>query len=172
MITLEKSKLSWHESTFLHNSNRIAFQTKYKKWGAKLIIKHGMGLWYNLINDDHLGGIVTDWHSTNCTLSLTIPSGGTIAFNFHQPVGLCSSVILSSPAYFTKEVDEFLNDFLYLMGYTNLFISIHSMQSNMSSEMLKETLPKWGYEPYIQLNNRRTQRDLILYTKTLKAWLF
>lgn len=172
MITLEKSKLSWHASTFLHNANKVAFQEKYKKWDAKLVIKHGMGLWFNLITDAALGGIVNDWHGSNCALSLTTPNGGGVTFNFHQPVGLCSSVILSSPAYYTKEIDEFLNDFLYLMGYTNLFVSIHGMQSTMSSEGLKELLPKWGYEAYIQLNNRRTQRDLILYTKTLKAWLF
>lgn len=172
MITLEKSKLSWTASTFLTDTTRQAFQKKYKGWSAKLVIESGEGRWFNLIEDESLVGIVTDWLGAKCTLSIKKGEKYSYKYTFRQPPALCSTVYLTSPTYLNPEIEEFFNDFLYLMGYTNVMISIRYDQHCLTEEALEKELPKWGYTPYMKLNNRRTQSELLLYTKTLKAWLF
>lgn len=161
-ISVPIDNSSWHGNTFLNNDNYEKFKKKYKNYDVRVVIHNGTGVFLNM-KDDKFSSLVTDWQGVPGTLIIHTGKGGLIrkvTVPFHQPMGLCSSVIFSRVAGLTGDEWDLINDFFYYMGYTTAFIST-------TTEAVVELAKTKGYEPYMFLQNRRTHNNVTLLFKVL-----
>lgn len=172
MIVINKAEGKWHNTTF-NDANLITrFRKKYTDWDFKIVVQHGNGIWVDVMKDPvhAVTKLVNDWGGSLCSCTLANEKLGIkVSFSFRQPYILCSSVELSPPSILVSPMADLVHEFLYLMGYTNIFISVReSSTCYQYKDALEPILEKDGYISYMKLNNRRTGNNITLYTKTLK----
>jgi hypothetical protein len=175
MIEIKTDNHFYNQNTFISEEKLQEFRKKYKHIDhAKLTVydktRTGTNLVYDLIKAERLIDIVKDFGS-EISLSVRFEERDDL-FNIRQMPGMCGAVFI----YFTNicgySLDKvrFVEDLLYLMGFTVLFISERAQKKCYDGDTITDgsvVLTRIGFNQYMKIPNRRTKNDIILYYKQL-----
>jgi len=163
MINLKPDNRTFQTHTFINEKVEEAFREKHKNITAKMIARDG-SLESNIDLSHRLSVLVKDWGSkVRFELHVIHSNVSNDVFYYAQVGGLCGAVTIYMSSWeATDNVFEWLEDFLYLLGYSVIFISLRST---------RDFIRVRGYNSYMTLNNRRTSNDITLYYKQLNFTL-
>lgn len=149
-----------NEKTFAKPEVVVEFTEKWKDYNP--ILKKENGEVVDLVGSNR------DWRDQ--ILYVSLKSVGSIYIR--QMPGLCGiAVIYFSNQLFTDpKAYELVEEILLYMGYTVLMVSeITGKKQFMRDEwsVIINNFDTFGFQPYFELNNRRTGNNVTLYYKHL-----
>lgn len=172
MIQLEPVKESFFFWTMLADAKWEEFVQKY----AKIFEKYSILFTKRNIDDNTTSGqeinsskpkdLVKDHHSYKLMTLSFKNDDEQVTYMLQQQPGLCAVINLTSITRkcIINPVYDFVEDFLSLMGYTAIFLSLKT------DDNLQDLVIEKKFIAYMQLTNRRTSNDILLFYKRLKAF--